>query len=188
MGLTYVRTNDETSIRKSWAKSRSIQIVVSSGTTVVFAALVLGGLLLPRSESNFWIGQRVFWITAGVNVISGFWQWRILRRIEQINKRREAGLCVACGYDLQASKDRCPECGSTIRESAKSIVGRIESLGYSVEYRDNWFGWPHVAAVPLGDAKPHSVKYRGEAELYPAICKLAKLLGIEVDEAYRQDQ
>jgi hypothetical protein len=43
-----------------------------------------------------------------------FWDRKRRRR----ESRRAKSQCLACGYDLRASKDRCPECGEPISSAA----------------------------------------------------------------------
>jgi hypothetical protein len=47
----------------------------------------------------------------GVVPIRWFRAWGKQRRRRRLNR---LGLCMQCGYDLRASKERCPECGAAI--------------------------------------------------------------------------
>ena len=44
------------------------------------------------------------------------WCWRTIVHC----RRGRRGLCLACGYDLRATPERCPECGTVVRADSNS--------------------------------------------------------------------
>ena len=52
-----------------------------------------------------------YWLLIGLTAILPSLQFR---RLVILRRRRKHGLCLTCAYDLRASKDRCPECGTPV--------------------------------------------------------------------------
>ena len=82
-----------------------------------FVKWELGGLgwytVRNRNGIRAATGVAPFWCIAAATAALPLW-WTTTRLRSRIRQRRRqrVGLCPACGYDLRASADRCPECGT----------------------------------------------------------------------------
>lgn len=61
-------------------------------------------------------------VCAGLLVVPAFYL-RSRYRSRQRYQREKENLCACCGYDLRASNDRCPECGTPITAPIPAASG-----------------------------------------------------------------
>jgi hypothetical protein len=57
-----------------------------------------------------YVAIPIWFLLLATGFLPGRATWRAIRA-----RRQRAGLCRACGYDLRASPERCPECGTPRR-------------------------------------------------------------------------
>jgi len=73
---------------------------------------------LDKNEAAIGLAIPMWLVMLVVTSLAIFQAWRFSRR------RRLYGrpICRACGYDLRASRDRCPECGTAIPAASTEPV------------------------------------------------------------------
>jgi hypothetical protein len=69
---------------------------------------------LSLTEINDWTVVLPFWLVSMIGALPLVLLVRGLRRDRRMRRRQRLGLCLRCGYDLRASAERCPECGTAI--------------------------------------------------------------------------
>lgn len=88
------------------------------------AAVDYAGSYSWRAPS--YIALPILLLVAGIAVAAGYLAVVVVRaafrrRREFLGRcRANAGLCVACGYDLRAAADRCPECGAPVGKTTEA--------------------------------------------------------------------
>jgi len=69
----------------------------------------------PIHDEYFCIPHWCFLAVCGIPGVIMLRRWRRRRRAE---RRTISGLCPNCNYDLRATPDRCPECGTVVAKGA----------------------------------------------------------------------
>jgi hypothetical protein len=85
---------------------------VWSGAGFEYHRIELTGALAIRS-----LGVP-YWFLCACAAATLFVWWR--RRRRQRATRKRGRTCATCGYDLRASRERCPECGTVIPDAGGS--------------------------------------------------------------------
>jgi predicted amidophosphoribosyltransferase len=79
------------------------------------------GIPITQRSGEIRVSHWLLMILLGVMPVWWFVRWRRER------KRAREGLCAACGYDLRATAQRCPECGRLIEgdgEKAAQVLAK----------------------------------------------------------------
>jgi tRNA(Ile2) C34 agmatinyltransferase TiaS len=78
--------------------------------------------LHPNSHVYGWDSVQKIWFPTWIGIVLSFSPLMILL-VERSFRRRPPCQCRRCGYDLRATPDRCPECGTVVPASrlAKSL-------------------------------------------------------------------
>jgi hypothetical protein len=88
----------------------------SEGPLEGYYSFPLGG----GAEIDF--GEVVFLLSLVPGFRLAVWAWLASSMMFERHHESRRGLCPACGYDLRATPERCPECGRVVPAAAEVIA------------------------------------------------------------------
>ena len=72
-------------------------------------------IVVPQRSFQAQIPEWELAAVCAISPVCAATKWRRRR------KRTSQGLCAACGYDLRATPDQCPECGTTTTQTKSKL-------------------------------------------------------------------
>jgi hypothetical protein len=103
---------------------RKATIVLLGLHVIAGAVIILATVLKPNDSHVVIFGEPVAYAAPPISVLFGFafiaihlipMLWLMSNGTRAAFERRsERGLCPTCGYDLRASAQQCPECGTSV--------------------------------------------------------------------------
>ncbi len=94
----------------SWWTNRS---VLARLILVFMLAFILCWTpLIPKIDRSAW--PVVNWAVASALLVIGYLTIRLDLAFQRSMRPSKPGTCNHCGYDLRATPDRCPECGTAV--------------------------------------------------------------------------
>jgi hypothetical protein len=91
-----------------------------------WTSLLLAPIRVPLAFHRWWfhgiiVGSNAGRITLGASYFGCLVLYGVALSIYWRRRRRPRdGVCQRCGYDLRATPERCPECGTTVKLEASS--------------------------------------------------------------------
>ena len=77
-----------------------------------------------RDEQGRYVFEVPFWLLfILLGIAPTYW---LLGPPRRLRRRRKLGLCKHCGYDLRATPERCPECGTPATPATQKADGRMQ--------------------------------------------------------------
>src|SRR5262245_40786674 len=123
------------------------------------------------------VDEFVLWFALVFACASSLLIWGLTRRECALLQRKHIHQCRICGYDLRASPECCPECGTpTVLADTYDPVwsGRLDPTKLS----QDWPGNPIQMRLPAGDATPAALHRTFSIWAADLLCKQLRARGI----------